>query len=167
MNRSVTWALAVAAGVVLLSRRASAQAPADSSDNTDMGSNRAFGIGIRAMAMAIAHAEGFFVPGSIPARANNPGDLVIPGWRGGSLGEQNISVFPSAAAGWQRLYSQLQLIADGRSHVYTPDMTIADVGSKWTATQASAWVNNVVTYLQGHGYDAAAEDTPIGDVLYD
>jgi len=37
---------------------------------------------IQDLVHAIATAEGFFVDGSIPQRAHNPGDLVIPNWGG-------------------------------------------------------------------------------------
>jgi hypothetical protein len=107
---------------------------------------------VRQLALGIAHAEGYFVAGSIPARANNPGDLVIPGWTGATLGDQEISVFASKDEGWRRLYRQLNLIFSDASHVYRRDMSFAEMGAKWTVTQSPAWTANVVEYLNGHGY---------------
>lgn len=158
----------VGIAVLALSRQSAAgQAPADPivpGDNTgsDMG-----GItpGIRTMALAIAHAEGFGIAGAIPTRANNPGDLVIGNWAGATLGAQRIAVFNSPADGWDRLHRQLQLILSGRSHVYTVDMTIAEMAAKWTSTQGEAWIANVLEYLQAHEYEWVDADTAIGDVL--
>jgi hypothetical protein len=102
---------------------------------------------IQQLAQAIARAEGFGVPGAIPTVAHNPGDLVIPGWEGDTLGSAGISVLPDDNTGWARLYHQLQLIVDGRSHVYSLDDSISDMASKWTTTEQEAWANNVAAAL--------------------
>ena len=101
---------------------------------------------IEKLAQAIAKAEGFGVPDAIPTKAHNPGDLIMPGWTGESLGE-GISVFESDEVGWNHLYHQLVLIAINGSHVYTLDMTIEQMASKWTATQQEAWAQNVAREL--------------------
>jgi hypothetical protein len=109
----------------------------------------------KAFAQAIAHQEGFYVFGSIPHRANNPGDLVIPGWTGLSLGRERISVLKSDSieepfppdGGWFRLLHELWLIESGRSHVYTLDMTILEMAHKWTDTQQDDWARNVAGQL--------------------
>jgi hypothetical protein len=113
---------------------------------------------IKRFAQAIAKAEGFYVAGSIPQRANNPGDLKMINWDGPTLGE-GISVFQSVDAGWSALYRQLYLILSGQSGVYNLDMTIAQMGAKWTATQQSAWASNVAGYL------AVSPSTPLWSVL--
>lgn len=102
--------------------------------------------GIKRMAQAIARAEGFYVAGSVPARAHNPGDLKMINWTGPTLGE-GISVFQSDDAGWNALYRQLYLILTGDSRVYNLDMTIAEMGQKWTVTQQIPWSNNVANAL--------------------
>lgn len=102
--------------------------------------------GIKRMAQAIARAEGFYVAGSVPQRAHNPGDLKVPGWTGPTLGD-NISVFATDDAGWNALYRQLYLILTGQSAYYNLDMTIADMARTWTATQQSAWGSNVAAAL--------------------
>lgn len=100
--------------------------------------------GLKRFADAIARAEGFGIPGAIPTRANNPGDLA----RGGeTLGAEKITVYPTLDAGWQALYHQLDLIARGKSAHYTPDFTIADMSAVWTATEQSAWAQNVARAL--------------------
>jgi hypothetical protein len=101
---------------------------------------------IKRVAEAIAKQEGFYVAGSIPQRAHNPGDLKIPGWTGATLGS-GISVFDSDGAGWTALYRQLWLILTGDSARYNLDMSIDDMARTWTATQQSAWAANVAGYL--------------------
>lgn len=92
---------------------------------------------------AIARAEGFYVAGSIPARAHNPGDLKPPGWSGPTLGE-GIAVYDSDAAGFSALHKQLYLILTGRSGVYTLDDTIASMAEHWTGgDNPDAWARNV------------------------
>lgn len=102
--------------------------------------------GIKNMAQAIARAEGFFIAGSVPARAHNPGDLVMPNWNGPTLGA-GISVFQDDDDGWNALYHQLNLILTGTSNRYNLDMSIADMAGTWTSTQQGPWANNVAGYL--------------------
>lgn len=94
---------------------------------------------IVAFAKAIAKAEGFGVPGAIPTLANNPGDLVIPGWTGEKLGSAGISVFSNPNDGWTRLYNELQMIVNGSSSIYSPEDTIDSMAVKWTATDPESW----------------------------
>ena len=59
---------------------------------------------IRSFAEAIATMEGFYKPGSIAARNNNPGNL--RSW--GTLPTRDgYAVFPTAAAGWGALEKQV------------------------------------------------------------
>lgn len=113
---------------------------------------------IKQFGHAIARQEGFYVTGSVPQRANNPGDLVMPNWTGPTLGA-GISVFDSPDAGWNALYRQLWLILTGASNRYNLDMTIADMGAVWTTTQKTAWSTNVANYL------GVSVDTPLWAVL--
>lgn len=96
-------------------------------------------------AQAIARAEGYYITGSVPNRANNPGDLKL----GGVTIANGITVFDTPEAGWNALYRQLYLILTGRSSYYNLDMTIAEMGRVWTATIAeqSAWASNVAGSL--------------------
>ena len=102
---------------------------------------------IERLAQAIAKAEGFGVPDTVPTLAHNPGDLVIPGWSGPSMGA-GISVFDDDNTGWQRLYHEIGLIFVGASHVYNLDMTIMQMAEKWTMTDQNAWANNVADFLR-------------------
>jgi hypothetical protein len=105
---------------------------------------------IEDLAAAIARAEGFYVPGSIPARAHNPGNLKSPTWtypgeyEGQTLGT-GIAVFSSDGAGWNALKRQLMLIVEGESANYTLSMTLRQMGTVWTGntTEGGAWSNNV------------------------
>lgn len=125
-----------------------------------------YGRKIKDFGNAIARAEGFFVQGSIPARACNPGNLKTPSWtapgeiEGATLGE-GIACFQSVDAGWNALYRQLYLIVNGGSNVYSLDDTIATMAVKWTgnATEGSAWGNNVARTL---GVDI---NTPLYEAL--
>jgi len=98
--------------------------------------------------MAIANAEGFNVSGSIPQRANNPGDLVLGDIGYGTLGSGGITVFPSIDAGWAALANQINLIASGQSTAgYSPTMTIEQVGAIYSGDSTGNWANNVAAYL--------------------
>lgn len=139
-------------GLGLYSALSGDQGDQGDESGVDMGSAApGYSIRVQALARAIATAEGFFVPGSIPARAHNPGNLVIPGWTGPTLGAERISVFDSDDEGWSRLYRQIGLIVSGQSRVYTLDMTIAQMGNAWApggnANIPGAWATNVARVL--------------------
>lgn len=144
--------IAVLAGVAVIVFEGSALAA--SSANTSAN----YPVSVVAFAQAIAKAEGFGIPGKIPTLANNPLDLVIPGWTGAKLGA-GISVFPSANAGWDRGYKQLEFIVRGTSDVYTLDDTIQSMASKWTKTDPTTWALIVSSNLN------VAADTSLRDVL--
>jgi hypothetical protein len=106
---------------------------------------------IQAFASAIAHAEGFYVTGSIPQRANNPGDLTDDGDVGhgfiessGPMGAK-ITVYGSVEDGWAALNKKVARMLNGASHVYPLSMTIMEVGLKYAGS--AAWAQNVATKL--------------------
>jgi hypothetical protein len=96
--------------------------------------------GLERFAQAIAFAEGFGKPGVIPTLRNNPGDLTDP-----STGA--IRTYPTVRDGWQGLYRQIEMMLSGESLYYSADMSIAEIGAIYTATEQSAWVTNVSAYL--------------------
>jgi hypothetical protein len=114
--------------------------------------------GLKETARAIARAEGFYVPDSIPQRAHNPGNLKAGGE---TLGGTGITVFPDDDAGWSALYKQLARIVEGRSAYYTLDTTIRAMGQRWTATTSEqfAWATNVASALN------VSVDAPLSQVL--
>jgi hypothetical protein len=62
------------------------------------------------LAALIAQMEGFNVPGSLPARQNNPGDLMhAPGETHPADAPNSIGSFSDAATGWAMLERQLTL----------------------------------------------------------
>ena len=64
------------------------------------------------LAEAIAHEEGFYVPGSLPSRDNNPGDLRHSPHSFHTSSDPNaIGIIDSVADGWADLEHQLQLYA--------------------------------------------------------
>jgi hypothetical protein len=65
------------------------------------------------LASLIAQREGFYVPGSQPARKLNPGDLRhAPHTSHAGEGPDDIGIEPSVEDGWADLERQLQLYAD-------------------------------------------------------
>ena len=106
---------------------------------------------VELVAQAIAKAEGFGVAGAIPTLANNPGDLTQAGQgyagdTGRTIGA-NIIVFDNVTDGWNALYKQVRLMLSGSSDVYSLTDSISTVASKYTATDADAWAQNVANAL--------------------
>lgn len=93
-------------------------------------------------AQAIAHAEGFGVPGAVPTRAHNPGDLG-PGDCGSlCLGQiaatgSMVCILKDDATGWGLLYGKIGRIFDGQSRVYNVNMTI----ERFAQSYAGDWMN--------------------------
>lgn len=116
--------------------------------------------GLSSLSSAIANAEGYGVSGAIPTIANNPGNIALGDLGGGTLG-QNISIYPDSTSGWNALNNQLQMIMNGQSSVYNPNMTLQQMGQKWAGggTGSQNWVQNVANYL---GVDP---NSTIGSIL--
>lgn len=101
---------------------------------------------------AISKAEGYGKPGTIPTRRHNPGDL--------KLGGKGVTTFPDAAAGRRALHNQIRAIDERKSHIYNPDMTLQDMGHKYTTTDPEAWTNTVANELH------VKPITPISEILH-
>lgn len=103
------------------------------------------------VAQAIATAEGFDVPGSVPCRANNPGDLTDDGDVGCGLIHTSgpagaaITIYPSASAGWHALYKKVRRMLEGGSHTYPVRATLMEVGIKYAGN--GIWAMNVAKQL--------------------
>ncbi len=111
---------------------------------------------IQKIAQAIAKAEGFYVAGSVPARANNPGDLKLGDTGNGTIDGKTI--FPDLNTGWQALYHQVGLMISGQSNYYDSSMTWRDIANTWVGTtDANNWMLNVVTAL------GVSPDSTLGD----
>lgn len=112
---------------------------------------------VQAIAKAVARAEGFYAQGSVPQRANNPGDLEL-----GDIGYGTIAgktIYSSPSQGWSALYRVIEGWLDGTSKIYGPDWTIADIANTYTGgDNAANWAQNVADSL------GVGTDTPIGQV---
>lgn len=142
MRTRIAIVVVVVVVLLLVARRASASGRPDPPSAA-----------IGAFANAIARAEGYGSAGTIPTRANNPGDLVLGG---PSIGA-GITVFDTIEDGWNALYDQLAAIRDRRSGNFWPEMTIAQMGQTWAG--ASSWASNVAAAL------GVSTSTPIGSLL--
>jgi hypothetical protein len=117
---------------------------------------------VKKIAQAIATAEGFYTNGSLPQRANNPGDL-----ERGDIGHGLINsktVYASVSDGWTALYKQVEAMLDNSSAIYGPTWTIQDVANEYVSgqqsptTDSTQWAQNVANTL---GVDI---DTQIGQI---
>jgi hypothetical protein len=101
---------------------------------------------VKSIAEAFAKAEGFGVPGALPTRAHNPGDLEL-----GDVGNGTINgktVFTTDQDGWNALYKQIQLMIGGGSSYYSPTDSWRQVAQTWTGgDNANAWANIVAGHL--------------------
>ena len=101
---------------------------------------------IRKIAQAIAYAEGFHVPGSVPNRLNNPGDLTVD-LTGKGIGKEGMYIrYATAADGWEALEKQVRLMFGG-SRIYHAGMSLFDVSRRYTTTEQDAWARNVASHL--------------------
>jgi hypothetical protein len=99
---------------------------------------------VNRIAVAIAHAEGYYDNGSIPQRANNPGDLEL-----GDIGYGTIegkTIFQNAILGWQQLYKQIGFMLSGTDPLWPPTMTLAEAGLKYSGGDPN-WSKNVAAAL--------------------
>ena len=99
---------------------------------------------VNRIAVAFANAEGFYVPGSLPQRIHNPGDLE-EGDRGYGVLEGK-TIFFNDADGWAALYTQVERMLSGKSPLYPPTMTLAEAGMRYSGGDAN-WAKNVAAAL--------------------
>lgn len=106
---------------------------------------------VRRFSEAIANAEGFHVPDSVPARAHNPGDLTDDGDIGlgfiqtaGPFGAK-ITVYATDEDGWTALRHKVRRMLNGASQVYTPDLTVMEMALKYSGSPE--WAFNVAKSL--------------------
>ena len=100
-----------------------------------------------AFADAIAHAEGYFVPGSLPFRTNNPGDMELGDRGNGVL--KGKTVYATAEDGFAALRRECTAILTGASVVYSVNWTFLEVANKWTGNDdPDAWCNEVCSRLK-------------------
>jgi hypothetical protein len=95
------------------------------------------------LAEYIAEFEGFYKDGTVAQRNHNPGNLVWSPYQVGT--KDGFALFLTDDDGWKALKYQLQLIFDGKSKYYRPDMTIQDFVNVWASTSP---YNERVAYAQ-------------------
>lgn len=89
-----------------------------------------------ALAAAIAHAEGFWVPNARPRRNNNPGDLVADGSING--------VFSTRLEGFDTLAAKVARILEGESTTYPTSISWPSFAYVWTGgDHAGTWCDAV------------------------
>ncbi len=104
---------------------------------------------IAQFAEAIAWAEGFYVPGSRPARNHNPGNLTVD-LTGGGQGvgmDGPFIVYATDQDGFADLQLQIRKMFEGTSRIYDASMSILDVARRWTTTDQNAWARIVASKL--------------------
>jgi hypothetical protein len=115
---------------------------------------------VKKFTQGAADAEGFFNgdPNSVPKRANNPCDLTDENHRqdpeqgiglgtirtGGPNGAL-ITIYANVDDGWNAGYRKFRRMLSGASTVYTLDMTLTDVGLKYSGTRE--WGDNLAKFL--------------------
>jgi hypothetical protein len=109
---------------------------------------------VRAIAEAIAVADGYYVAGehdgrSLLYRLNNPGGLKKPALAAEDLPtwlDTGLVIFPTRPMGWAALHHQVHVMLTGRSRIYHPSDTLIAVGLKYADGDAR-WGANVATNL--------------------
>jgi hypothetical protein len=104
------------------------------------------------LAKAISVAEGFGVPGAVPTRANNPGDLTGTDCgsfqTSGKANAEGVWIFTNLADGWEALYLKVNRMLAGKSAIYHLGDTIETLAGKYTGgDNAEAWAANVAAFL--------------------
>lgn len=113
---------------------------------------------IKRLARAIGFAEGFNIAGSRPQRNHNPGDLTLDVTGKGVGKDGPFVVYATDEDGQSALEWLVTLMLTGRSTIYTPTMTIAEVSTHYTQTEQGSWAANVAGYL------GVSVNTPINSV---
>ena len=102
---------------------------------------------VMTFARAVAKAEGFGVPHSIPTTCHNPGDLKGKHFEGQvGLCKGGHARFANDAYGWDALYSQIEIMISGNSRIYHTSMTMRVVSKQW-AGNSRVWLRNVCEML--------------------
>jgi hypothetical protein len=123
---------------------------------------------IQRFSEAIARAEGFYTQGSVPQRANNPGDTTDAGDVGngviqtGGPNGAKITIFSNVTDGWNELYRKVRRMLSGASEVYTLAMSVEEVGMKYS--DDPNWGVNVSAALGTVGALAVTPATTLAEI---
>ena len=97
------------------------------------------------LAICMAEFEGFGISGTLPNRLNNPGAMIWSPFMEGIV--NGFAYFKDKETGWKALKYQLQLIFDGQSSYYQPDMTIQEFVNTWASTSEFQEQLNYAEYI--------------------
>jgi hypothetical protein len=106
---------------------------------------------VKTFAQAVARAEGYGIPDSVPTRARNPGDLTDDGDVGQGLIHTSgpngaaITVYATDEDGWNALYRKVRRMLEGRSKTYPLDSTLMEVALRYAGSPL--WAANVARSL--------------------
>lgn len=154
MPAAVLIILVLGVGTLAIFGKISASVDVQPATPSDSGGSTA----VRRIAEAIAFAEGFYVPGTRPARNHNPGDMTAD-LIGKATGHDGIFVvYDNDDDGWANLYKQVSLWLSGDSQHADDSTTIAQIASFYTTTEQQSWAANVAAKL------GVSTDTSIGEV---
>jgi hypothetical protein len=96
---------------------------------------------------AVAYAEGANKAGSLPDRANNPGDISdYFDTYGGVVCGSNVTQFPNKQIGWQKLYEKWSNIFSGISTTFDANSSWTVIAQSWAGDWKN-WVTNVSNTL--------------------
>ena len=103
-------------------------------------------IPVMELAKAIAEMEGFGIPGALPTRNHNPGDLRRSKFQ--SFTKDGFAYFQDDETGWTALIYDLCIKITGKSTTgLTPESTLRDLIYKWTATDQYVYLTHVALKL--------------------
>ena len=103
-------------------------------------------IPVMELAKAMAKMEGFGIPGALPTRNHNPGDLRRSKYQ--LFVKDGFAYFSEDEMGWQALVYDLCIKITGKSTTgITPESSLRDLIYKWTATDRYAYLMFVANKL--------------------
>jgi hypothetical protein len=99
------------------------------------------------LSKAISKAEGFSVPGALPTRINNPGDMELGNRGWGTEAAKTIyekadwnASLTDKTDGCSALRRECFVILSGASHNFEPSMTFLQLAQEWTGgDKPNAW----------------------------
>lgn len=143
---SIGLAVSSLAPPLLGSHDSSSLGPVIPTPGYDVSVSSAVEARVEALGHAIAKAEGFGIPGALPTRAKNPGDMKLGDVGNGLLTGKTI--FSTAQDGWNALFNQIKLIISGNSNYYSVDDTFEQMAATWTGNDSpGSWANTVTAEL--------------------
>lgn len=132
--------------------------------DTQMTHDTPYPVWVVEFSLGVAQAEGYYRPGTLPARNLNPGDLL-------DSGGANIS-FPSELDGFNACYRQAELIFDNRSRAgYASSDSVLAIAQRWTGGDSvntpgstQGWAQTVVNHVNSVAGSNLTTDNTMDDI---